>query len=72
MDILFTFAASLGLAQPITNEACYFGVTEEDLLNSVLATRIGPTTIGEATAVGAGALPPTLVVPSSGSSGGAG
>jgi len=50
------FLAAPELAEEIANAARSCGATEEELLNSALASNIDPTTIGEATAAG-GALP---------------
>jgi len=78
--VSMAFLAAPELAEPIANAARACGVTEEELLNSALASNIDPTTIGEATAAGGG-LPGAgggagtgapLSAPSFGSAGGAG
>jgi len=68
------FSAAPDQAQAISNAARACGVTEEQLLNSALASNIDPTTIGEATAAGGG-IPGAgtgVSAPSFGSTGGAG
>lgn len=46
------FLSAPHLAEDIANAARVCGATEEELLNSALASNIDPTTIGEATAAG--------------------
>ncbi|NRA18537.1 MAG: hypothetical protein HRU04_23875 [Oceanospirillaceae bacterium] len=74
------FSAAPGQAQAISNAARACGATEEQLLNSALASNIDPTTIGEATAAGGlpaagggiGGTGTTVAAPSFGSAGGTG
>jgi len=78
--VSMAFLAAPELAEPIANAARACGVTEEELLNSALASNIDPTTIGEATAAGgglpgaggAGGTGAPLSAPTFGSAGGAG
>ncbi|MEH6446273.1 MAG: hypothetical protein V7784_20450 [Oceanospirillaceae bacterium] len=72
--VSYAFAAAPDLAQDIANAARACGATEEELLNSALASNIDPTTIGEATAAGGPAAAPGVGVatPSFGTAGGTG
>jgi hypothetical protein len=74
------FSAAPDLALDIANAARECGATEEELLNSALASNIDPTAIGEATAAGPGAAPGVgaaatgapVAAPSFGTAGGTG
>ncbi len=70
--LTIAFSAAPQLAQEISNAARACGATEEQLLNSALASNIDPTTIGEATAAGGGAPATPIAAPSFASAGGAG
>ena len=79
--VSFAFLAAPDLAAEIANAARECGATEEELLNSALASNIDPTTIGEATGAGGGlpgaggiggATGAPIAAPSFGSAGGNG